>query len=248
MKIGILAIFDPNDYVNDLRVQYPNAEITIIHINDLLKKKKLDIIRRLRSNYYDSFVVYCEDLDYQAGLLELKIVSFLTKADRRLIIDKKGKSLNISLFSLFINLPKFIVESVMSFFIVVISYLALSILPIFYSHKHKFRTSKNLKNTKKPNGRKIAFLHMDFLSEYEKIGGHIGHIKGLSTALVALKNELFFISPCDIPSIERNITPIYEIVLTRRFSNFSSVRKIIRNWQYIIRAWKILKRKKTDFL
>jgi len=244
-RIAILTLLTSNDYVAELKARYADAKVTIIHKDDLKNKRILDAIHRLRENSYDLFVVYCEDLNFQSRLFILKGISLLAKTKKRLIVDSKGKSIELSYFRfIFVDFPKLVIEFIFGILVITISPLFLSFLSIVnfcFIRKGKGRVSA------KRNKLKIAFLHTDFLYGYEKMGGHIAHMIGFSKAMVDLGNKLFFISPSFIPEISENVTPIYKIVPSQFFSNFSIVRRMAYNYKYIVEAKKILKKEKPDF-
>lgn len=244
MKI-LLIVYESNsnEAFSTIKRRFPEADIFVVtkdELKGLTRKKMLCLLRKEKR---DLGIIYCEDLKKEQLML-LKLVGLLAKAEKRMIIDKKGQSMIIEpLKFLVIEFPLYLFSR--GCLNVLIS-LINCVLAMF-NLLARFRKDKTVVLYERVGKLRIGYLRTDY--EVDKPGGAMSHVKGFANAVIGLGNDLFFISSSKIYGLEEKEVPCYVIKPVSFFNEIClEVSQIFYNFKFIFYAYKILRESQQDFL
>lgn len=213
----------------------PYKNVTNVKIDTL--KDILKNIKIIRGNEYFKSILVVPDLQLQPNLEILKLITLISKAKTKKIIDLMGNQQDLSWKTFFIkDLPSLVLVIPVSLILLVVTFIYVKFLLIL--KKNSVNKIGKIKN--------IAYLRTDHWFNL-KAGGSVTHIAGVANAFYENHYDIFFISSDCLTDIKENI-PINIIKPSYRFFNIPEIPEIAYNYKLARKAKKIFQKNKPDLI
>jgi glycosyltransferase involved in cell wall biosynthesis len=244
MKILLIAYrSNSNEAFITVKRRFPEADICLLTKNELKSVTRKRMLGLLRKEKNDMAVVFCEDLK-QEQLMLLKLLGFLAKAEKKMVIDKKGQILEVNpLKLLLIEFPLYLLSRGCLLVLISLVNCGLSV----FNLAAKFRRNKTIITRECSRKLNIGYLRTDYGAE--KSGGAMSHVSGFANGVINLGNDMFFISSRKIVGVEENRVPCHVVGPVSFFNQICvEASQISYNLKFVFHAYKILKKNRADFL
>ena len=206
-------------------------EWNVLDVREFIKRFR--VIRKAR---YSCIVCGYQQLEDKNLQYPLHFFLLLLRANQKYFIDNQNEMKKVSFWRfLFIDTPLFILESIFDLLLVIFSWLVVS---LFYLLP-KRRTKKRL------NFKKIIYLRTDNFRGLQQ-GGSFTHFRGVVKGFDKLSYAIHYIGSGRIKVPNLDFLQ-YIIPYSKKF-NFPEIPEIYYNWQFIFKAYKIIKRQKPLFI
>jgi glycosyltransferase involved in cell wall biosynthesis/O-antigen/teichoic acid export membrane protein len=270
-RVTIVALSHNLDVARDwLRQHYGQIDVQILHKEELRGRTQLSTIWQLREAERDTFLIYCDRLEWQTRQTPMLLFGLVIGAAECILLDTQLHHYRRSRWQVVLRaLPHLAVELIGSLLVVAISWLLTSLLaiwvkrPMANNHPTLTKSLTTIDNSPAninsinnivgntpnsvPSPLRITFIRTTPTSGAQT-GGSNTHITGFTKGVLALGHQLNFISNDAISGINKEKTPITIIPPSTFFNAHRMIFELWNNLVFTYHARKLVAASPPDFI